>query len=30
MSLDWLLEPISEEAPCGPDLNVAMDTAYDD
>lgn len=30
MSLDWLLEPISEEAPCGPDLNVAMDAAYDD
>jgi len=30
MSLDWLLEPISEEAPCGPDLNVAMDAAFDD
>lgn len=30
MTLDELLSPVSEDAPCGPDLNEMMDPEYDD
>lgn len=28
MALDWLKEPVSEDAPCGPDLDKANDDAF--
>ncbi|MGH1369528.1 MAG: ImpA family type VI secretion system protein [Maritimibacter sp.] len=30
MDIDALLEPVSEDAPCGPDLNADMDPEYDE
>lgn len=30
MDIDALLKPISDDAPCGPDLNAGMDPAYED
>ena len=30
MSFDWLAEPVSEEAPCGPDLEATDDSAFVD
>ena len=30
MKLEALLTPVSEEAPCGPDLNAEMDPAFDE
>ncbi|MFQ1701974.1 ImpA family type VI secretion system protein [Loktanella agnita] len=30
MSVDWLAEPISEDAPCGPDLEASDDAAFVD
>ena len=30
MNLDSLLTPVSDEAPCGPDLNAEMDPQYDE
>ena len=30
MTLENLLNPVSEDAPCGPDLNAEMDPAFDD
>ncbi len=30
MSLDWLLEPVSDEAPCGPDLDLTDDAEFVD
>ncbi len=30
MSLDWLAEPVSDDAPCGPDLEASDDAAFVD
>lgn len=30
MKLEALCQPVSEDSPCGPDLNAGMDPAYDD